>query len=137
MSATPNFTAAPNLGANLTAARSSTANTARDGSGTINTIVTGGASGTRVDRINVKATGVTTGGMIRFFLVDASANKRIIHEMSVTAVAAPSATVKTFEDEWVRTDGQPIVEIPAGWFLKWAPHNAEEFDVVPVVSGDF
>ena len=38
----------------------STANAARDGTGTIGTIFSAGTSGSRIDAINLKATGTTT-----------------------------------------------------------------------------
>ena len=138
MAATPQFVGTPNLGASLSAARISAANTARDGSGTLATLITGGSNGTRVDRVNLKATSSTSLGMIRFFLCDnqGTPNKRLIAEIPVAAIT-PTASVKTWEDEWVRTDGQPVVIVPAGWTLRVSTHIAESFDVVPVVSGDF
>jgi len=138
VASTPAFANTPNLGASLSAARISTANTGLDGSGTLATLVTGGASGTRVERVNVKAIVTTTAGMIRFFLCDSAGtpNKRLVHELPVSAVT-PAASTPAFESEWVRTDGQPLVIVPSGWTLRVSTHNAESFDVVPVVSGDF
>lgn len=138
MASSPQFTSAINLGATLAAARISTANTARDGSGTLATLVTGGTSGTRIDRIQAKATATTTAGMIRVFLADAEGtpNIRLVYEIIVTAIT-PTASVKTWEDEIVRTDNQPVLLVPSGWTLRASTHNAETFDVIAVVSGDF
>ena len=138
MSDVPAFTATPNAGGTLTGARISTANTARDGTGTLGTILTGGTNGTRVDRVQWKATSTTTAGVIRLFLKDnqGSPVTRLLAEALVSAIT-PSATVKSAEGEFVRTDGQPLVLVPAGWILLAGTHNAESFDVVPVVAGDF
>jgi len=138
VASTPQFANTPNLGTNLTAARISTANTGLTGTGTVATLITGGASGTRVDRVSVKATATTTPGMIRFFLFDAQGTpaKRLLHEMPVLAVT-PAGSIQAFESEWVRTDGQPLVIVPSGWSLCVSTNNAESFDVVPVVSGDY
>ena len=138
MATSPQFVTTPNLGTNLTASRISTANINRDGTGTLATLLTGGASGTRPDRVRIKATGTTTAGMIRFFLADNQGTPaiRLIHEISVTAIT-PSATIESFAAEWVRTDGQPLVIVPSGWTLRVSTHNAETFDVVPILSGDF
>ena len=138
MSDVPAFTAVPNLGGTLTGARSSTANTARDGTGTLGTILTGGANGTRVDRIQWKATSTTTAGVIRIFIKDTQGSPatRLLFEALVTAIT-PSATIKSAEGEFVRTDGQPLVLVPSGWTLLAGTHNAESFDVLPIVAGDF
>ena len=138
MSATPNFANTPNLGTNLVNARAvSTANTNRDGTGTIEDLVMGGANGTRIDRVNVKATSTTAAGYIVFYIKDGASNYAVIHEMVVTAVGTVDATHASFEDEWVRTDGQPVVELPSGWKLGVSTTIAQGFHVTPVVSGDF
>lgn len=51
MASAPAFTATPNVGV----ASFSTANTARDGTGTITTVFTPGASGSKLNRIVIKA----------------------------------------------------------------------------------
>jgi len=140
MATTPQFANTPNLGANLSAARISTANTNRDGTGTLATLVTGGANGTRVDRVNMRAISTTTAGMLRFYLADAASNIRLIHEIAISAVT-PSATVRAwgYDSDWVRSDGQPVVVVPSGWTLRVSTQNGapETFDVVAIVSGDF
>ena len=140
MATTPQFANTPNLGANLSAARISTANTNRDGTGTLATLVTGGANGTRVDRVNMRALSTTTAGILRFYLADAEGtpNIRLIHEIAVSAIT-PSATVRAggYDNDWVRSDGQPVVIVPSGWTLRVSTEKAESFDVIPIVSGDF
>ncbi len=138
MASTPQFVSVINLGSNLTAARISTANTGLTGAGSVATLLTGGSpSGTRVDRININATGNTTLGFIRFFLNDSSGSAfRLIKEIQVSAINQ-SSSVPAFQAEWVRTDGQPLVLVPLNWTLRASTHNAETFDVIPVVSGDY
>jgi hypothetical protein len=111
----------------------STANTNRDGTGTIGTILTAGASGTRIERIKVKATGTTTAGMVRLFLHDGSAAK-LTEEIPVSAIT-PSATVESFEADVVFGDTNPLI-LPSGWSLRASTHNAESFNVL-AVAGDF
>lgn len=137
MSDVPAFTATVNAGGNLLTNRISAANTSRDGSGTVYVILTGGANGTRVDRVQWKATGTTTAGVVRLYLKDTGTpSTRLLAEALVSAIT-PSATIKSAEGEFVRTDGQPLVMVPSGWTLLASTHNAESFDVVPVVAGDF
>lgn len=137
MSDVPAFTAVPNAGGNLLTTRISAANTNRDGTGTVYVILTGGANGTRVDRVNWKATGTTTAGVVRLYLKDTGTpSTRLLAEALVSALT-PSATVKSAEGEFVRTDGQPLALVPSGWTLLASTHNAESFDVVATVAGDF
>jgi hypothetical protein len=137
MADVPAFTATPNAGGNLLTTRISAANTNRDGTGTTYVILTGGAAGTRVDRIQWKATGVTTAGVIRIYLKDTGTPSiRLLYE-ALIAAATPSATVLSASGEWARSDGQPLILLPAGWTVLAATHNAEVFDVVAVVAGDF
>lgn len=138
MASTVQFVNTINVGTTLSAARISTANTNRDGTGTLGTILTGGTNGSRVDRIQAKATGTTTAGMVRIFLADSegSPNIRLVYEISVSAIT-PSETVLSWEDEIVRADRQPVLLVPSGWTVRASTHNAETFDVICVVSGNF
>ena len=69
----------------------STANTNRDGSGTIVDIVTGGASRTTIERVEIKAVGNTSAGMVRLYLYTA-ATYRLIYETAVTLVVVDKST---------------------------------------------
>ena len=107
----------------------STANTNRDGStGTYGTVMTASASGSRVDRINITATGTTTAGMVRLFLGTA-----LIKEVPVVAIT-PSATQPAWSVEVVFENGL-ILEAAA--VLKASTHNAEAFNVTVISGGDF
>lgn len=112
----------------------STANTNRDGTGTIVTILSGGASGTRVDDIRISATGTTTAGMIRFFLsLDGGTTSRLLFEVPVTAVT-PSGTVASFQTS---LSNLGIVLPDANAQLRASTHNAESFHVVVTRAGNF
>lgn len=132
MAQTPVYAATPRYAvANISAA-----NTARDGTGTIVTVFTAGASGSRIDRVNIEATATTTAGQVRLFIHDGT-NARFLKEVAVTALT-PSATVQAFTAGLY--DGSdpsifPII-LPTGYSLRAAPHNAESFNV-HANGGDF
>lgn len=112
-----------------TSAVISTANTNRDGTGTIVDLVTGPASGCRVDSVQVVATGATTIGMVRLFIYDGT-NTRLYKEVEVTAVPSPSGTVKAFET----TISLEKCFLSSGQKLQVATHNAETFHCVASVT---
>ena len=108
------------------------ANTALDGTGTLATVYTAGATGARIDSLLVQATGTTTAGMIRLFISDGSAT-RLIMELPVVALT-PSATIPA----WSATVNFPKgLVLQATWMLKASTHNAETFNIIPTVAGDF
>ncbi len=105
------------------AAAISTANTNRDGSGTVGTIFTANATnGSRVDRVDIAATGSTTAGVVRLFIHNGSASF-LWKELLVTAIT-PSATIAAFFAQ-IREE----LLLPAGWSLRASTHNAETFNV--------
>lgn len=108
------------------------ANTARDGTGTLATVYTAGAAGSRIDSLLVQATATTTAGMVRLFISDGSAT-RLIAELPVVAVT-PSATIPA----WSATVNFPKgLVLQATWTLKASTQNAETFNIIPIVAGDF
>lgn len=132
MATTPAYAATPRNGMAVV----STANTNRDGTGTIGTIFSAGASGSRIDKIIIKAQGTTTAGMVRLFIHDGS-NARLFDEVLVQAIT-PSATVLSFQA--VLAANQITVElpliIPSGYSLRASTHNAESFNII-AMGGDF
>jgi hypothetical protein len=122
MAATINFANVPRTSAVVI----STANTALDGSGTVGTVITAGASGTRIDRIRVQATTATTAGRVRLFLYDGS-NSFALEEIAIAA-ATPSATVSGALGEVTFGDVRPL-QLPAGWSINASTHNANTFSV--------
>ncbi|QGH72956.1 MAG: hypothetical protein [Siphoviridae sp. ctdEk19] len=132
MATAPVYTATPKVGL----AEVSTANTNRDGTGTIAAIFTAGASGSRIERIMVKATGTTTAGMVRLFIHDGS-SARLYTELPVQA-NVPSASLRTFEStlEGITTPHLLPLVLPVGYSLRASTHNAETF-IVSAIGGDF
>lgn len=106
-----------------------TANTARDGTGTLADVVTAGASGSRLDRVKVTASGTTTAGVIRIFLYDGT-NTYLYDEILVDAIT-PSVSVKVWKGEMSLG-----FDIPATWHVKASTHNAELFKMF-VHGGDY
>lgn len=126
----PAFTHEPVIGH----ARIITANTNRDGTGTVYTVTTAttainGGKGRRIERVQAKATSTTSVGTVRLFIFDGT-NYRLAHEFAVTAVASLPAGTSTWEDEWVRSDGQPVKVLPPGYSLVASTHIGEQFDVI-------
>lgn len=114
----------------------SVANTNRDGTGTIVTVFSAGASGSRIDAINIKATGTTTAGMIRLFIHDGT-DARLLTEVPVVALT-PSGTLPSWEAQLntnTMTQVLPLV-LPTGYSLRAATNNAETFNVI-ALGGDF
>jgi hypothetical protein len=130
MSSTANFASTPAAGALL--AQLSVANTNRDGTGTLVDIITVAAAGTRVDALEIVAAGTTTAGVVRLFLYDGT-NNRLFKEILVDAVT-PSTTQAVWSTTVVFDP--PLVLRNASWKLKGSTHNAETFNVCPVLIGD-
>lgn len=132
MATSPQFAATPLVGV----AQVSVANTNRDGTGTLGTVVSAGASGSRIEEIVVEATGTTTAGMVRLFVNDGT-NTRLWREVAVTAVT-PSGTVAAFTSS-VRNDTRvdlPLLLLPSGWSLRASTHNGETFNII-ALGGSF
>lgn len=127
MSTTANFFSTPRTAV----AQVTTANTARDGTGTIATVITGAASGTRIDDIEINATGTTTAGVIRLFLHDGT-NARLLREILVGAIT-PSTSVAAFN---TRLTDLAIILQNASWSLRASTNNAETFNVAVTRAGD-
>jgi hypothetical protein len=131
VAADPIFVGTPRFGA----ARNATANTARDGTGTLGTVFTAGVSGSRIDRIVIRAGSTTTAGVVRIF-VDTASTVYLWNEILVTAIT-PSGTVVSFERVLISPEpGVPLLILPASHILKFGTHNAETFDVM-AIGGDF
>ncbi|CAB4158630.1 hypothetical protein UFOVP708_14 [uncultured Caudovirales phage] len=126
MALDPQFAATPKIGIATVA----TPNTNRDGTGTIGTVLTAGASGTRIRRIEVQATGNTTAGMARLFIHDGT-TAHLYLEVPISA-ATPSGTVQAFAwniTESTSPDQLPLT-LPTGHSLRASTHNAEAFKVI-------
>jgi hypothetical protein len=133
MSTQPSFAATP-----LSPVLSfSAANTNRDGTGTIGLLCAARVPGSRVQRVQLRATGTTTAGVIRIFKRDSglalngdgtiaswsAPSWRLIEEVLVTALT-PGTTQKVWSGEWAPLDGFDLGPFEA---LGIATHNAEGF----------
>lgn len=106
-----------------------TANTNLDGTtGTYGTLITAGASGSRIDSIQIKATGTTTAGMIRFFV-----SNSLVREIPVVAIT-PSASVPSFN--FVVNFDTPLI-LGASVVLTCSTQIAETFKITITNGGDF
>jgi hypothetical protein len=122
MASTINFANVPRV-SGVTIA---TANTNRDGTGTLGTVITAGASGTRIDRIRAQAIVTTTAGRVRLFLYD-GANYYALEELPIAA-ATVSATVSGAAADVTFGDLRPLT-LPSGWSIAAGTHNAESITV--------
>lgn len=115
MSTQPSFASTP-LSATVTF---STANTNRDGSGTIAALCVARLPGSRVQRVQIRATGSTSVGVIRLFkresgltfngdgsiaAWDTTPDWKLIEEILVQAIT-PSTTQRVWSGEWAPLDG--------------------------------
>lgn len=128
MSATANYSAAPRTAV----AQATAANTARNGTGTIATVLTAAASGTRIDDVEITATGATTEGVVRLWLHDGT-NARLWREFIVPAVT-PSVTTPVWS---VRATDLALILQNASWSLRASTEKAETFNVSVTRAGDF
>lgn len=130
MSTTANYASTPKVGL----AQLSVANTARDGTGTLGVVFTAGTSGSRIDVIQVQATGTTTAGTVRLFIHNGSSSF-LISELPIVAVT-PSGTIPAFSVTASGAVGNlagstvlPLI-IPNGYSLRASTNNAEAFTVI-------
>jgi hypothetical protein len=126
MAASPNFAATPRVGAIAI----STADTSRTAPTNVGTVFTAGASGSRIDEINVVATGTTTANVVRLFLYDGSAYF-LLQEVLIAALT-PSATIPVV----TYTSTYSNLMLPSGWSLRATTNNAEAY-AVTAFGGDF
>jgi hypothetical protein len=129
MASNPQFAATPKV----LVGQVTTANANRDGTGTPVTIGAGGASGSRIDVIIIKAVSTTTtDGMIRIFIHNGTTHY-LITEVPVVGSTA-SATVPTFEEQIVFENG--ILLPTSSWTIRATTEKTETFNIV-AIGGDF
>ena len=109
----------------------SAANTNRDGTGTIVAAFVAGASGSRVDRIEVKAIGTTTTGMVRAFKKNGAGAWKLWREYQVNAITPSSSTLS-----YSALDDDIGSILASGMQIGFSTHNAEAF-TVNIEGGDF
>ncbi len=125
----PIFTLTPNVGA----VAISTANANRDGTGTIGTVFTAGANGSRISKIQIKATVTTTAGTIRLFIYTGSVYF-LWREITTSAITV-SATLPAFEYT-LRLIGEDALNLPTGYSLRASTEKAENYNII-AEGGDY
>jgi hypothetical protein len=130
MASSPAFAATPRN----EAASVSTANTNRDGTGTIATVLTAGASGSKIEEIVIKADGDPADCTVVFYLHDGSAY-HVFDEWDIGNPAAGSATTASYRE--ARTYENLILK--SGWSLRASITAAPTSGVVQVhaFGGDY
>lgn len=125
MSSTPEFAITPALGA----AALSTAEASLTAPVSVATVLAGATKGTRVHRIVLKATGVTTAGLIRLFLHDGTMY-HLFAEIVVEAIT-PSSTVAAWEKALVEAYNPELIPLvlKTGWSLRATCSKTEAFKV--------
>ena len=112
----------------------STGNSALDGTGTLVSVLSAGASGTKIERLIVKALGTTTLGMVRWFINNGAGQHRLFKEVAVTANTASSSN-PTFEGLVDLSGPDGTLVLPAGYSLEASTEKTENF-VAIAVGGD-
>jgi hypothetical protein len=108
-----------------------TADTARSGTPTnVVTIFTAGASGSRIDEVDIVATGTTTSGVVRLWIYNGT-TYFLFQEILVTAIT-PSTSVAVFSS--ISTYNNFM--LPSGFSLRATTNNTEGFTVT-AFGGDF
>lgn len=99
MASSPVFAGTPNYGV----ASVSTANTNRDGTGTIVDVWTAGASGGKVERVVLKATGDPADSVVTMYIYD-GATYRLFDEFDLGDPTAASTTVTGYRTDRAYSD---------------------------------
>ena len=123
---TPNFAATPRCGVGTI----SVAETSRTAPASFTNIFAAGANGSRIDEVNIVATGSTTAGVVRLFVFNGS-NYFLLQEVLVTGIT-PSATIASFNSVVTYNN----LMLPSGSSLVATTNNAEPF-AITAFGGDF
>lgn len=127
MATTPSFAATVRVGLGTLA----TADTARTGTPTnVVTVFTAGASGSRIDEVNIIATATTTAGVVRLWIYNGT-TYYLFEEILVSPIT-PSTIISTFNT--VLTFNNFM--LPTGHSLRATTNNSEGFNVI-AFGGDF
>lgn len=130
MATTPQFTATPIL----KIGQVYTANTNRDGSGSLIDLITGSVNGTKIEHIDIIASGSNSQGSIRFF-INNGISTFLIKEKLVESTTATGAYEPYFTSLDFSTQDSQFI-IPPNYILKAATYNAEPFNII-IHGGNF
>ena len=126
MAAAPSFAAT----VKASAVNIATADTSRTSPTNVGTVFTAGASGSRIDEVNIISTGTTTAGVVRLWVYTGS-TYYLLSETLVTATT-PSTSIAVFSS----TSTYNNLMLPSGYSLRATTNNAESFNVI-AFGGDF
>lgn len=133
MATSAQYAATPRIGsANLT-----TQDTSLTAPTTVSTILTAGASGTRIDYIDVQGVATTVAGLINLFIYDGT-NYILWAQVPVIAVTS-STTAPAFQatlSSNVNANLMPLI-IPTGYSLRATTSVAQTGVRVTAMGGDF
>ena len=108
-----------------------TADTARTGTPTnVVTIFTAGSSGSRIDEVNITATGTSTSNVVRLWIYTGT-TYYLFEEVIVTATT-PSVTQAVFSTTLTYNNFM----LPSGYSLRATTNNSEGY-ALTVFGGDF
>jgi hypothetical protein len=108
----------------------STADTSRTAPTSVGTAFTAGSSGSRIDEIDIVATGTTTANVVRLWIYTGS-TYFLLQEVLVSAIT-PSVTQAVFSTTLTFNNFM----LPSGYSLRATTNNAEGYNVM-VFGGDF
>ena len=114
-----------------------TADTSLTAPTTVGTIVTAGASGTRIDYIDIQGVATTVAGLINLFVFDGT-NYILWNQVPVQAVTS-STTVPAFTVALSSNTNANIMplNLPTGYSLRAATSTAQTGVRVTAYGGDF
>jgi hypothetical protein len=133
MSTSAQYASTPKFGsANLT-----TADTSLTAPTTVGTIVTAGASGTRIDYIDIQGVATTVAGLINLFVFDGT--NYILWQQVPVQVVTSSTTVPAFVAVLSSNSNSNIMPLtlPTGYSLRAATSVAQTGVRVTAYGGDF
>lgn len=133
MATSAQYAAVPKIGSALL----TTADTSLTAPTTVGTVVTAGASGTRIDYIDVQGVATTVSGLVNLFLFDGT-NYSLWAQVPVIAVTS-STTVPAFQSTLssnVNANLMPLI-LPTGWSLRATTSVAQTGIRVVAQGGDF
>lgn len=131
MATSPQFAATPNVGsAVLTATANVAALSGTPTASSTATIVTAGASGTKIEELVFIGTGVTLAGLVHIFLFDSSTYH--FYDAVAVSVVTPSTSVTPFR----QVNPYANLELKSGWTLVCCSSVASQLINVVASGGD-
>lgn len=133
MSTSAQYASTPKVGAALL----TTADTSLTAPTTVGTLITAGASGSRIDYIDIQGVATTVAGLINLFLYDGS-TYHLWQQVPVIAVTS-STTSPAFTANLSSNTNANIMPlcIPSGWSLRATTTTAQTGVKVIAYGGDF